>query len=191
MARLLPDHVYIDGEHVLDAAIEGLKNHDMGLIRSVSNQTIHNASIFQDNFSINIAIITYALSQLLENTLVKNKPVDMEKYLRHLVALKETVRSRQPKVFEKLVGKIYAEMKKDENRFSQFVRHVKTQARMDKSARLVDHGISVARAADVLGVSQWQMYSYLGKTKITDDGSDSVANMKKRLEFARGLLVRK
>ena len=63
-----------------------------------------------------------------------------------------------------------------------YVEEVINQAKIKKSSKIYYHGISLARAASMLGVSQWELMNYIGKTSITEF---SPGNVKKRLEFTR------
>ena len=68
-----------------------------------------------------------------------------------------------------------------------FISQVMEDARIKKGAKLVDHGISVAQASDVLGVSQWELQNYLGKSGINEDMSldDNKKKVVNKILFAR------
>ena len=58
-----------DALHILDGVIEILKvkeQKDVIEIKNLSNHTIHNASVFQDDCSVSIAVVIYALSKIVE-----------------------------------------------------------------------------------------------------------------------------
>jgi len=187
----LPEAVYTDALHVLTQAKDALEHKNTALLRSVSNQTIHNASIFQDEFSIRVATVTYALSKLVESSVNKNKNIDVVKYGIFIDHLITHLHERDTEGFENTIQKIFVVMQRDEGEFRQYVIHVRTQANLNKSAKLVDHGLSVAQASSKTGVSQWQIYNYMGKTTINDDGTDSVGNAKKRLNYAMKLFSKR
>lgn len=181
----VPDVVYTDTLSVLHKVLDALERKKTTYLQALSNQTIHNASIFQDEFSINVAIVTYSLYQLQEAQLVKQrKDMDLLKYTIFIEHLIHHLEKRDVAGFDNAIKKIFHELKRDEEQFGNFISHVKTHARLNKSAKLMDHGISIGQAAQATGVSQWQVYKYIGQMKINDDGSDSVANMRKRLQYA-------
>ncbi|MFW5746956.1 MAG: hypothetical protein ACOCWQ_05410 [Nanoarchaeota archaeon] len=171
---------------VLTKAQVALQDRDEVILSQISNETIHNASIYQDDLSIDVAIAMYALSKILGR--------------------KKDDKSAFFSACEKLIGKAYAELrtgsledyhttmhevlrtiKQADRKMSLYIQHVLDQARLKKSAKLYDHGISLAQSASKLGVSQWQLYSYIGKTSMDDAPKSSVRNMKKRLAFTRSL----
>ena len=51
---------------------------DIVEIRELSNQVVHNASVFQDEDSVSVAILIYSLSKIIER---KQKELDYNKVL--------------------------------------------------------------------------------------------------------------
>ena len=44
----------------------------------------------------------------------------------------------------------------------------------------------MAKASEILGISQWELMNYIGKTQINDNIPD-IIDARSRLRFARGL----
>ena len=60
------------------------------------------------------------------------------------------------------------------------------EAKIKKGYKLHEHGISLGRTAEILGISQWELMNYVGKTKISD--VDIVpTDVVQRLKLARGI----
>ncbi|HLC64581.1 MAG TPA: hypothetical protein VJI46_00485 [Candidatus Nanoarchaeia archaeon] len=152
-------------------------------LKELSNHTIHNASIYQDEDSVSIAILIYAISKILERGLD-------EKYRAQLVALlKEAYNSLDSEQFgeyKSTIKRIFGEITRMETKFKRYIEEVIRQAQIRKGSKIFEHGISIARASEMLGVSQWELMSYVGKTSLTDIGAAEEMT-KKRLSFARGL----
>jgi len=66
-----------------------------------------------------------------------------------------------------------------------YIEKVINQAQIKKGSKLYAHGISLARAAEILGISQWELMFYIGKTRMADVGGG--VGVKQRLNYARGL----
>ena len=152
-------------------------------LKELSNHTIHNASIFQDEDSVSIAILIYAISKILERGLD-------EKYRLRLVALiKEaytSLDSGDVGKYKSLIRGIFKEITSIETKFKYYIEEVIRQAQIRKGSKIFEHGISIARASEMLGISQWELMSYVGKTALTDMGPAEEMT-KKRLAIARGL----
>ncbi|MBI5389884.1 hypothetical protein HZB02_00160 [Candidatus Woesearchaeota archaeon] len=162
----------------LDGAIAAIDKHDADGLHHLSNTTIHCASIFQDGYSIEIAVVLYALSKMIlrDGISFSTFKAQLERARSFLSADNY---ARYSATLQQLMDRIGAQERKD------YVRHVINDARIKKGSRLYEHGISVAKTAEVLGISQWELMSYVGKTTATDDLPK--ANVKQRLHLAREL----
>ena len=88
--------------------------------------------------------------------------------------------------FRKLIKNIFDFIRTIDKKLKLYIHEVILQAQIKKGCKLCEHGISVARAAEVLGISQWELAQYLGKTTLIDRFSEPV-NVSYRLKIARGL----
>lgn len=157
-----------------------LQRKDSFLLRELSNHTIHNASIFQDEDSISIAVIIYSLSKLIERGKLDTRKAlslinSAHKYLKSddFINYKDTI-----KYLFKFISNIDSKLK-------LYIEEVIKQAQIKKGSKLYDHGISIGQAADLLGISQWELMNYVGKTSIVD--SFPSPDVKKRLSIAKEL----
>ena len=64
-----------------------------------------------------------------------------------------------------------------------YVDEVLDKARITKGSRLFEHGLSAKRAAEIMGVSEWELISYTGKTNIADRQPAGITT-KRRLAHA-------
>ena len=53
---------------ILEKAKKAIKDEDIILIKDLSNRTVHTSAIQQDPDNINIAVVLYALSKIIERT---------------------------------------------------------------------------------------------------------------------------
>lgn len=173
-----------DLDEVLYKTIGALKVGDLNALAEYSQNTIHNASVYQDNISIDIAIILYSLSKLL-----KQRKYVSKKFLSLLLKLKYTIH-KSPQDVESQLQYILNQIASMDKSADMSIMHVIDQARIKKGSMLYKHGISLSQSAKRLGVSQWELYNYIGKMRFSDMEKESISNMKKRLEYARELLHR-
>jgi predicted transcriptional regulator len=79
-----------------------------------------------------------------------------------------------------------ANISKYDGELKAYVEEVLGKARLKKGSKMIEQGLSVAKVAELLDVTQWDLMSYLGKTKIIDAITlDKV--VKSRLQTARKL----
>lgn len=156
---------------------------DISEIKKLSNHVIHNASVFQDEDSISIAILIYSLSKIIER---KEKDLDYGKLLNMLNSCISSLKNNEDENFRKSVKNIFNFIRTIDEKLRLYIHEVINQAQIKKGCKLCEHGISIARASEVLGISQWELMHYIGKTTLIDQFSEPV-NVSYRLKIARSL----
>ncbi|MCX6707138.1 MAG: hypothetical protein NT001_03275 [Candidatus Woesearchaeota archaeon] len=179
----MEDEVKKDILAVLKEVVELIKAERYDEIKELSNHTIHNASIFQDQDSVSVAVIIYSMSKMIERSGKDLEDIagKFAGLIRDAVALLE---KNMIDEYETAIKRIFDSISKEDERLGAFIQEIIEQAEIKKGSKLYDHGISIARSAEVLGISQWDLMSYVGKTTMTEAAP---VDVKKRLEFARGL----
>ena len=165
---------------VLKEARHMLKERHPYLLKGLSNHTMHNASIFQDEDSISIAVIMYSISKLIE----RNK-FNFEKAISLIEDLQHHLLKNEIENYKKTIKLFFDFISGVDDKFRLYVEEVIEQARIKKGSKLYYHGISIAQASELLGITQWELMGYVGKTRMTDTNYEEDA--KPRLEFARYL----
>ena len=163
--------------------LKSKEDSDIVEMRQLSNEVIHNASVFQDEDSISIAILIYSLSKVIER---KEKEIDYGKISGIVNNAIQQLKSGNDDSFRKSIKNLFNFIRAMDSRLKLFVHEVINQAQIKKGCKLCEHGISVARASEVLGISRWELMHYLGKTTLIDQFSEPV-NISQRLKFARSL----
>ena len=158
---------------------------DIIQIKELSNHVIHNASVFQDEDSISVAVLIYSLSKIMER---QQKGLDYNKVLSMLNSCILNLKNNEDEAFRKLIKNIFNFIRTIDAKLKLYIHEVINQAQIKKGCKLCEHGISVARASEVLGISQWELMHYLGKTTLIDQFSEPV-NVLKRLKIARSLFA--
>lgn len=166
---------------VLDLAISIIEKGNVSSLKELSNHTIHNSSIFQDTDSVNIAIIMYTLAKIFER---ENK---IDKSIIHtLIKTKRSLFEDKFDEYKNYIDKIFRLISKEDLKIKKYVQEVISQAGVRKGSKIYEHGISMAKSAQILGVSQWDMMDYVGSTKIADSFSEPM-NLRIRLKIARDI----
>lgn len=151
-------------------------------IKKLSNRVIHNASVFQDEDSISVAILIYSLSKIME----RKSDIDHGRILYMLDSCISAINENNDDAFRKSIKGIFDFIKTVDRKIRLYINEVINQSQIKKGCKLCEHGISVARASEVLGISRWELLHYLGKTTFIDQYSEPV-NVLRRLKVARSL----
>lgn len=168
---------------VLTKVIEALKKEDYSALSELSNHTIHDASIFQEDDPLTLAVLIYALSKCIQRCIERRQacPVVVPSLQKAHDALEQDDDNAYRAVVKNLlkdIGEMDAQLK-------LYIQEVIEKAKIKKASKLHEHGISIARTAELLGLSQWELQNYIGKT-VTDIPHDGL-KVGERLRRAREL----
>jgi len=161
--------------------LEEREEKDIVELKDLSDHTIHNSSIFQDKDSISLAILIYSLSKIIERKGYIDKKI--ETMLRQS---KDYLKRDNFDGYDKTIKDIFKLISRIDLQLKMYVQEVIDQAQIKKGTRIYEHGISLAQAASILGISQWDMMGYIGKTKIIDVAQKRT-DVKERLRFTKNL----
>lgn len=172
---------------ILYKAIDILKKEDTFALKELSNHTIHDASIFQDKDSILVAIIVYSLSKIIART--EYKKIDWheakEMIISEVAEAEKLLEEGNEEDYRLQIKKVLKNIGKVDESLQLYIVDVFEKARITKGAKLYEHGLSIGRVSDFLGISQWELMSYIGKTQIVDKYEEEVIPITMRLDHAK------
>ncbi len=170
--------VRINIMRLLKDSLVAIREGDSFMLKELSNGNIHNASIFQDEDSLGISVVVYALSKVMERT--DSRQVIASQLQKALEALS----SGKDAAYRSEIRQVIRTIRLEDSRLKRFVFSVMEQAQVKKGSAIYEHGISIGRVAEILGVSKWELMQYLGKTRASEQSSERIPT-EKRLELAR------
>lgn len=176
---------------VLNKVEKALVEGDVASLRELSNQTIHSASIFQDPDSIAIAITIYALSKIVERpnykelegyeTFLTNSQKRFSKAAENLENGRFEAFRKNLKAIRRGADKIYGKLK-------IYIREVFRKAMINKASKIYEHGLSAEETASLLGITQWELNDYIGKTEAAESKYIKSTKIKERINRALEVL---
>lgn len=183
-------------EHVIEILIgakKAIREEDIGEIKSLSNQTIHSASIYQDPDNIALAVILYTISKLIErekyHTLTgwKEFEKNYEKCLeRAIISLKKD----QLELYREQIDCIRDFVRKLSGNLKKYVEEVLRKAQINKASKIYEHGISLEATAKILGLTLWELNQYVGQAGIGDVNLAYTLDIRKRIKNAEEMFRR-
>lgn len=175
---------------ILSDAIKAIEQNDTQQLMEISDHTVHDASIFQDKYSTSIAVIIYSLSKIFQKHQYRHFKEWDRFYKRCLSDLKKSEQALLKKdvsAFDQKIKDLYKTISTLEHKFGLYITEVLNQAQIKKSGKVYEHGISAGRAAELLGITPWELMTYLGQTKIIDTMPVPTKSVKERLKFTKKL----
>ena len=173
---------------ILSETKKAVKDEDSIKLKELSNQTIHSASIHQDEDCITIAVIVYSLSKLLERTNYKdyNKWNNFfSSFMKHIDRAYFAVKNNDKEKFRFEIKKLRKTIAKLTGNFKKHVEDVFKKAEINKASRIYEHGISMEKTAKLLGITIWDLASYVGQTGIGDADLSLTMPEKERIKIAQ------
>ena len=173
---------------MLRGAILALQEGNSSALAELSNHSIHNASIYGDEDSLSAAVLLYTISKLLaRGSAVANGKTFASTIVQGLGRVAAAVKADDEEAVHQCMRSLFAEIEKFDSKLKLYITEVITQAQIKKGSKLYEHGFSLAHAAALLGITQWELQSYIGHTTIADmeEGTD----IRSRILFARTLFA--
>jgi hypothetical protein len=173
--------------YILKTVPEVIKN--PAKLSELSDYSVKIASIYQDPDSITLAIVIYSMSKLIS----RYEAHELENWEKVYSDIMQEMKNAQadlesdnvPEFKQNLrqVVKLISGCDKD---LKMYIQEVIEKAKIKKGSKMHEQGVSIQRVANLMGVSMWEIMSYVGKTGIMDQDPAS-ENVEKRLMFAKNL----
>lgn len=186
----MEDKIKNDILSVLKDSINAIKQDDATKLKDTSDHVIHDASIFQDEHTISVAVIIYAVAKIFERLRYreyKSWGIFHRAIFENLNTAYEALGKDNVEGFEYHIHKIIQDLNKVEEKFRKYIFEVIERAKVSKASRVYEHGVSLGRTAQLLGVNEWELMEYVGGTGIADVKFSISKSIDKRIKLARSL----
>jgi len=166
----LAENVRYDIIEVLEQVKDALERMDIDALSEWSNHIVHSIAIYREKRAVYVAIIAYSLSKLVEKK--REHLVQKDKWsnfianlLKELVQAVEMLESRNVVKFDALIAQIMKQISDFDVSFSRYAEEVLEFSKVQKGARIYEHGISLSSIAEMLGISKWDLMRKVGELK--------------------------
>ncbi len=154
---------------VLYETINALSQKNSLTLMNLSNQTLHCSVNYQNQGSLDIAVILYTLSKIIERK-------DYEKIKRWdtlvdkisalfnltIIALKQNNQEK----YEEYLAKVRVMLTNTPNKeLKRYLSEVMKKASINKASRIYEHGLSLEKSAKISGLTQWELSEYANQRK--------------------------
>jgi len=155
-------------------------------LKMLSNQTIHSATISQDPDNVIVAVLIYSLGKVLERENYRNMGGWDEFYdssLKNLELAIQSLENNNVKKTRVYLGKIRNGLNSIDGDLGKYIKDIFKKAEINKAFKLYEHGISSEQTAEILGISLWDLASYIGQSTISEAKIGMSLPVKKRIEI--------
>ena len=165
---------------VLTKLNEAFRQRNVARLRELSNANLRREAAFQDADSLAVTVVAYALSKIITRT--RRRGIIESQLSGAINALNSGMEKKYRATIKALVKGIESE----DSELTEFVSGVLEQVKIKKGRNLCESGMSMARAADLLNVSKWELAHYLRKACVGWRSSENVTT-EQRLALAERL----
>ena len=158
------------------------------IIKNLSNQTVHTASLTQDSDNIAVAVAIYALGKIFEREDYRKlkgwgdfQKITSDALTKSINDLEKNNEEKFRQDFEFLTKAI----NKISGRLREYIEEVFKRAAINKASRIYEHGISLEKTAKLLGISMFDLADYAGKTGISDVEFSKTTEVRARIKWAK------
>jgi hypothetical protein len=159
-------------------------------LKNLSNQTVHSATISQDPDNVIVAVLVYAFGKILERSNYRSMDGWDGFYKDVLKNLDLSIKNLENNDVDKCrvyLGKIRHSLNKISGDLSNYIRDVFYKAEINKAFKLYEHGLSSEQTAELLGISLWDLSSYIGQSTISDSKAAISMPIAKRIKIAEDI----
>jgi hypothetical protein len=184
----MKDKVKEDILSVLKESLKAIKGNDIVKLKDLSDRVIHNASMLQEEYSISIAVIIHSISKIFGRTRYRNyKEWDVfyKEIVDNLNCAKVDLEKGNITEYEHHIHSLLQSIDRLGKKFRKYVIEVINKVKISKGSRIHEHGLSVGKTAELLGISEWELMEYVGGTGISDVKYNVTMTAKDRLKLAR------
>ncbi len=161
--------------------IEGIERESPETLRKASEELLRKGMEEDSKFLVRLSVIAHALSKIFGKEYYRKHRDVWEKFKEKIKGILENANSladlEKAEEIIRSLDKVYG----------RYVLKIVEQSKVKKASTLYAWGLSLTRACELVGVSEWYVMEQIGKTKIVDE-EEVKADVKKRLEVAEEVL---
>lgn len=165
---------------------------DSARIKGLSNETTNTASLTHDPDNIGAAVVVYALSKIIEKKDYKSEKgwkEFYEVYINSIDKIIDSIKNKDDTSFDKNIKAINKAVDKLSGKLKARIQEVFREARIDKASKIHEHGISMEKTANLLGVTLYDLANYTGEKqkKAPNQTESKTINVKSRLKLVEDI----
>lgn len=174
-----------DMMEVIEKVIYFVEHKDYANILHWSDRIIDDASVYQDDDIVTVAVIVYALGNIIERSAARDRP--FPDFVPVLKSALNSLKKDDLTAFRVQLKRLTNLIDEHDDKMKLYIQEVLEKAKIRRASHIHKQGISIARTSELLGISQWELQDFVGVTVRKDYEGMRVLD---RLGFARDNLDR-
>ena len=176
---------------ILEGTKASIQKGDAVTIKNLSNQTTNTAALTHDPDNIAIAVIVYSISKLLERQDYQKLPGWKEFHDAFFKCIDNaiiSIKSNDPTKIKNSLNCLRNSLIKVSGSLKKYIQDIFRKASINKASRIYEHGISMEKTANLLGITMFELASYAGqREQFSEVPMIKGINVKSRIKLAMDL----
>ncbi len=155
--------VYDEILHDLGGVIKILEQpeqSDVEELKKLSDHAVEVVALYKDLDVISMTVLIYSLYKIVATL----KETDYKTLHQLLTTARQNLEQRNLGKYNSLIKKAYQVIRKANSEVREHLQDVMDAARIKKGSSLVQRGLSIGQAAGLMGLSNWDLQQYTGRT---------------------------
>ncbi len=148
---------------------------DLKELEELSNHGIEDVAAHKDIDLVSVTVLIYSFYKIIDSISEEN----YTKILKEIIEAKQSLELRQFGKYNRNMKTLFQLVKKSNAQIKVHFHDVLDAAKIKKSALLFSKGLSIGQAAGLMGLSNWDLQSYAGKTTALDQHEESIPAAKR------------
>lgn len=169
--------------------VYALTKRDSDVLKEISDRIVHSSSLYNDSDGITLGIASYSLAKVIS----RKKSYDFEDWSSFTYMIKNSLESALKSIqrddldgYRYFIKKLMELISHADKKMKYYVGDILRDAQVKKGNALYQEGLSIGLISDLVGVSEWELMNYVGKTALMEKVQHD-SNVKSRLDTARRL----
>ena len=151
---------------------------DIEDMKEISDEAIRQSAIHKEGDAVSFAVMVYSLYKIIKEI----SDEEYEDIATELNFARKSLQENNLGRYNKNIKTIFSLVSKSNAKIKTHLQDVLQAARIKEGVHLFKHGLSIGKAAEMMGLSTWDLLGYAGKTEYME-GHKELTSIKKRVAY--------
>jgi hypothetical protein len=154
-------------------------------LKQLSDKTNHTATVYQDADNIILAVLVYSIGKIVERENYRSMDgwnFFVDNLTKNLKIARKALEKEDLESFRESLGQIRNSINKIDGSLKNYISDVFYKAEINRAFKYYEYGLSSQKTAELLGISLWDLSSYIGQSNISEARVSESIPVKERIE---------
>ena len=153
---------------------------DLEELKTLSDHSIEDIAVHKDLELVSVTVLLYSIYKIVSIM----QPDDYQELLLALQSAEKSLQQNNLGRYNSSLKRLYSIVRRTDTAVQEHLQDVMQAARIKKGTALLQRGLSIGQAAGLMGLSNWDLQPYAGRTTALEQ-HDEIYPAQKRMAQAR------